>query len=56
MKQEFIGLKPLIEVVTYISTYGILNGRCAWCGKNAKRLTMKHFEKHEKIDISKKKV
>ena len=51
---KYMGLKPLKEMITDITTYGILNGKCAWCGKNAEKLKMKHFQKHEEIDKTKK--
>lgn len=32
------------------SYYATINGKCAWCGEDAKDLPMSHFEEHERLE------
>lgn len=50
---ETTGRLP-IDAVTYTGTYGIINGKCAWCGEDATDLPMKHFEQHETEEMQRK--
>lgn len=41
-----VGLEQIVSDEIYIASYAIVNGKCAWCFKEAENLSMWHFRRH----------